>query len=262
MFFKYASFLSLGILPLASLTAQFSFDFTEDEGFEAGDLVDSFDWAGSRNSFFVNLEGEGSLVINPTEPYRVARFEGADSFFEDAGLELSMRFRLVFEGGKSADIGENNAAALGLVQFENLIDTREFAGAGLRQTGGAGPGTFNFAIWNRMDGKNASDFASMFLASDLGLSYDDATGNWTNGQSDALELVYSLSEVEDGWAETASLKNTATGVILAKAAQVTPDSDGSFSGNPKGFRFNSAQISKFPVAVHVDKITVTPIAKD
>ena len=247
--------LLLALLPFGFLFAQFSTEFSEDEGYFDGDLTSNPNWAGSPDDFMVDTGGDGSMKIDPYESFRQIRYVGEGGVLTQTNIKVTMVFQVNFDVGESADVGEG-AVTLGLIQIQNVAARGEFAGAALRQTSGAGPGTFNFFVVNKLIGENSADFCPMFRAADLGLAYDKSDGNWTDGESDPLELVHELNYGGDGWSEKASLTNRESGILLGMAEQVTADPGDSFLDNIKEFQINSGVISENPVTVSVDSLKV------
>lgn len=60
----------------------------------------------------------------------------------------------------------------------------------------------------------------MFKATALGLAYNEADGNWTDGESDLLKLVYELEHQTEGWSESASLTNLKSNQVLAEVNRI------------------------------------------
>ena len=234
--------------------AQFKTGFTAEEGYRSGDIGTHLNWKASPNSFFVNPEGKGTLVIRPSETWRICRFMGEGGELTRNNYTATSRFTVKFKEGTTSQI--SGAAALNFTLFENSANKAEIAGGALRKVERAE--TFNVFVVSKLNLSNLAAFSNGFNASSIGLSVDD-NGNWLDGESDLLESVYNLryDPSSKSWEQTFTLKNLATGQTVASASQSSRDQDDSFSSNSHSFIVSTDRVSEIDAIVEVDEYAVT-----
>lgn len=257
------------LLPYSMITAQFSVEFSSGEGYQDGELRQHQDWqvfdasGTDPDTFTTNTTDSGRLLIDPTKPgFQVATYTGKGSQLSSSTYYVVSVFQLVYRVGSSSIIRQE-PAVLPVYELQNTSLTTESVSFGLRQvsdTGNTG-NQFNILTVNKLNGSNNANFSNLFSGEAMGLAIDNS-GNWTDGVSDVLALLYSL-EYQDNkkWIEKILFFNVETSTRITTFRREILDSDNSFLESVSRFRMFGLHMETVDVAVNLNSISVK-VAKE
>lgn len=257
------------LLPYSMITAQFSVEFSSGEGYQDGELRQHQDWqvfdasGNDPETFTTNTTDSGSLVINPKKPgFQVATYTGKGSQLTSNTYYFVSVFQLAYPVGSSSIIG-GEPAVLPVYELQNTTLTTESVSFGLRQvsTNRTSANQFNIFTLNKLNGSNNANFSSLFSGEAMGLAIDKS-GNWTDGVSDVLALLYSL-EYEDNnvWIERILFVNIETSARITIFERKISDADNSFAESASRFRMFGLYMDTVEVAVILNEISMK-VAKE
>jgi len=251
-----------------STRGQISIPFTKSDGYRDGPAGNHRDWkAFSRNGggadafTIMKSANSGILVVDPTDSgLQILTFEGNGKGIRSDEIHAEITFALRFKEDTSS-VRSYKTSVLPLFQFQSIEDKDKKMSFGLQHVtplakSPENGNTFNLFIKNTYGDENATSFSERIDGKDLGLAITPE-GEWTDGQSVALKLRYSIRFDSDSgsWTETISLSNASGSKTLAQSTQTVEgrDSD-AFTKKHHLFRLSPQNMSDEEVAVLINRI--------
>lgn len=244
--------------------AQFSIEFSSDQGYADGALGQNPDWVvfdsskDDPDTFTVDTSDAGALVIDPSKAgFQSANYKGEGAELAEKGCRGEIKFTINYKEGSSSIIS-HAAPVSSYIQLQNKVDPKEAISFGLRQVVGKEGNRFNISSTSDLNGDQNGNFSQVFSGDELGLEADDE-GNWVDGESDPLLLTFSaVSEEENEWTETLSLTNLETNKEIYSITRKVADKDGSFADDPRVLRIVTGKMDMVDVVARVSSITIEP----
>ena len=265
------------ILPLGALNAQFSFDFTGEEGFSDGpivsyqpsDFTDNGEWPtdepwptwsdpieNSLTTFQVETSGTGALVIDPDAGgWHDVKYNGDGGvLFLNNPIYVETHFSINYtEGAGNALVtGATPLPQFLIRSWDDQSKTFEF---NMRHAPWDGVSNLFNANTKAIDG--SQDWLPGFSGTQIGLDITDA-GEVIDGQSDNLMISFSLVPQGGGDYEISYLlMNKDTSEELINKTRVANDPDGLWELSTGFLAIAKAQMDSEEVAVHIDRLTLS-----